>query len=403
SQAVCGTQKAHRAVRLAIVKHMELHGVEYRNMLRCQYKSMEDYLSRSKMKYVGSWATEVEIQSTANYLGLDIFTYHNEKWLKYTCMHKRMCNQGIYLKHCNENHYEVVFCVKQPDNQICSKMWQNEKDDGKMCTRQSVKPQNKVDVKQDEPVYGGWNANNNLSFDMSRYSKNYYSLKRVKSKMNIKQLYHSNAEFQQHVKTVNRTRYHTNVLYNDSLKQASKMKYSENKQHQYKVKQHSKLKYSVNLQHKNKVKGYSKLKYSVNEQHKNKVKGYSKLKYSVNEQHKNKVKTYSRVKYHNNEKHRNTVQTASKLKYHNNALHKENVKRKNKMRTEQLKQNMKLSDFVRKQFEDKVSSGLDFVCCVCHRLLFKQQVLCCRKEYYNNNSAMSLVANRCITDKFLHK
>ncbi|MGL5903012.1 MAG: DUF6570 domain-containing protein, partial [Cetobacterium sp.] len=138
-------------------------------------------------------------------------------------------------------------------------------------------------------------------------------------------------------------------------------------------------------------------------QHKNKVKGYSRLKYSVNDQHKNKVKTYSRVKYHNNEKHRNTVQTASKLKYHKNALHKENVKRKNKMRREQLKQNKQLSDFVRKQFQDKVSCGLDFVCCVCHRLLFKHQVLCCRKEYYNNNSAMSLVANRCITDTFLHK
>jgi len=152
AQAVCGTQKAHRAVRLAIVKHMELHRVEYSNLLRCQYTSMEDYLSNSKMKFVGSWATEVEIQSTSNYLGVDIYTYHNERWLKYSCMHKRMCNQGIYLKHCNENHYEVVICVTQPDKQICYKLCQNEKqDDGKICTRQTLKPK-KVNIKNEETV-----------------------------------------------------------------------------------------------------------------------------------------------------------------------------------------------------------------------------------------------------------
>lgn len=61
AQVICGTQKPHRAVRLAIVKHMELHSVQYNNLLRCQYASMEDYLSRSKMRFVGSWDTEVEI------------------------------------------------------------------------------------------------------------------------------------------------------------------------------------------------------------------------------------------------------------------------------------------------------------------------------------------------------
>lgn len=51
SQAVCGTQKAHRAVRLAVVKDMELHSTDYKNMLRCEYTPMEDYLSTSRMKY----------------------------------------------------------------------------------------------------------------------------------------------------------------------------------------------------------------------------------------------------------------------------------------------------------------------------------------------------------------
>ncbi|XP_026111872.1 uncharacterized protein LOC113089629 [Carassius auratus] len=127
AQVICGTQKAHRTLRLAIVKHMQLHSVEYKNLLRSQYTSMEDYLSSSKMKYVGTWATEVEIQSTANYLGVDIFTFHLGKWLKFSCLHEKMCNQGIYLQHSNENHYEVVVCVKQFESHNCYEFCHNKK------------------------------------------------------------------------------------------------------------------------------------------------------------------------------------------------------------------------------------------------------------------------------------
>ncbi|XP_042610593.1 uncharacterized protein LOC122144030 [Cyprinus carpio] len=146
AQVMCGTQKAHRTLRLAVVKHMQLHSSEYKNLLRSQYTSMEDYLSSSKMKYVGTWATEVEIQSTANYLGVDIFTFHLGKWLKYSCMHEKMCNQGIYLQHSNENHYEVVVCVRQFESHNCYELCHNKKDnDGKRTrTRQSVKAQSEV-------------------------------------------------------------------------------------------------------------------------------------------------------------------------------------------------------------------------------------------------------------------
>ncbi|XP_026111873.1 uncharacterized protein LOC113089630 [Carassius auratus] len=146
AQVICGTQKAHRTLRLAIVKHMQLHSVEYKNLLRSQYTSMEDYLSSSKMKYVGTWATEVEIQSTANYLGVDIFTFHLGKWLKFSCLHEKMCNQGIYLHHSNENHYEVVVCVKQFESHNCYEFCHNKKHNVgiRTRTRQSVKAQSEV-------------------------------------------------------------------------------------------------------------------------------------------------------------------------------------------------------------------------------------------------------------------
>ncbi|XP_042610591.1 uncharacterized protein LOC122144028 [Cyprinus carpio] len=79
------------------------------------------------------------------------------------------------------------------------------------------------------------------------------------------------------------------------------------------------------------------------------------------------------------------------------------MKKYNKTKKEHLKQKQQLFDVVKNNFAQKVNSDLDFVCCVCHRLLFRQQVLCCQRDHYNQNSSTALLAQKCITDVFLHK
>ena len=109
SQAACGTQKHHRKIRLAIVKHLKANG----GIFRSEYSSMEEYLTVSKMAYVGSWATEVEIQAAADFFGVS-HTYCDGRWLEYSCKYRPFSYQGIYLENCNGNHYETVVCVQQP-------------------------------------------------------------------------------------------------------------------------------------------------------------------------------------------------------------------------------------------------------------------------------------------------
>ncbi|KAI2646116.1 OVARIAN TUMOR DOMAIN-containing deubiquitinating enzyme 10 [Labeo rohita] len=351
AQVVCGTQKAHRALRLAIVKDMQLHSSEYKNLLRSQYTSMEDYLCSSKMRYVGTWATEVEIQSTANYLGVDIFTFHHEKWLK------------------------------QFESHNCYELCHSKKDDVGKCTRtrQSVKAQSEVYGTQATLDSVGEDINIDVSVNNSSYFQKYYLLKRVKSKIrqNTQSKYHNNTEFQQHMKAVNRTRL--------KLKEYNKVKYCDDEQHRFKLKE------------------YNKVKYCDDEQHRLKLKEYSRVKYRDDEQRRLKLKEYSRIKYCINEKYRNTLKDISKIKYLNNPLRKENVKKQNKLRKEQLKQKQKLFNCIRNNFEQKVNSDLDFVCCVCHRLLFREQVLRCQRDHYNQNSSTMTLAKKCITDVYLHK
>ncbi|XP_074539324.1 uncharacterized protein LOC141800588 [Halichoeres trimaculatus] len=118
SQAVSGTQDYHRKIRLAVVKQLESNEAQYNSLLRSQYSSVTEYLSNSRIKYVGSWATELEIQAAADFLGVNIFTYCQHRWLKYSCRNTQLLNKGIYLENCNGNHYETVVCDTTLDNRV---------------------------------------------------------------------------------------------------------------------------------------------------------------------------------------------------------------------------------------------------------------------------------------------
>lgn len=47
---------------------------KYQPLLRRQYSSVSDNITQSRMKYLHSWATEVEIKVAADCFGLDMYT-----------------------------------------------------------------------------------------------------------------------------------------------------------------------------------------------------------------------------------------------------------------------------------------------------------------------------------------
>ncbi|KAI4797394.1 hypothetical protein KUCAC02_025123 [Chaenocephalus aceratus] len=118
SKAVSGTDSNHGALRQATVTRLESAHSEYGSILRNGYSSVADYISRSRMGSLCTWATEVEIQALADHMGVSIYTYHKEVWLRYACNKEPIAAQGIYLENCG-NHYETVVCVKKPDGKSC--------------------------------------------------------------------------------------------------------------------------------------------------------------------------------------------------------------------------------------------------------------------------------------------
>ena len=119
SHVVSGSQEHHIKLRHAVVNYMKNNQNECGQYLRHEYSSVMEYLQKTRMKYANVWATEVEIQTMANLLKLDVYTYSGDRWLSYKCAQRTESMPGIYLHHCNENHYNVVLCVKDVHTQQC--------------------------------------------------------------------------------------------------------------------------------------------------------------------------------------------------------------------------------------------------------------------------------------------
>ncbi|XP_030284360.1 uncharacterized protein LOC115588118 [Sparus aurata] len=236
---------------------------------------------------------------------------------------------------------------------------------------------------------------------VKKYGENEVFKDKVKKRSQEK--YGENEVFKDKVKKRSREKYRENEVFKDKVKKRSQEKYGENEVFKDKVKKRSREKYCENEVFKDKVKKRSREKYGENEVFKDKVKKRSREKYRENEVFKDKVKKRSQEKYRDNDVYREYVIAEIKRKYHDSNEYKERVIAGNKLKREKHKQKSEEFDYVREQFWDKVKDGPDFVCCVCYRGLFKNQVLKCKRENYTKTKESMLIADKCISDKYLHK
>ncbi|XP_073323364.1 uncharacterized protein [Pagrus major] len=220
---------------------------------------------------------------------------------------------------------------------------------------------------------------------------------------------------------INKRKYRENVVYKHKVKERSQRQYSENVVHKLKVIEMNKKKYRDNVVYKNKLiemikRKYRenviykhkviemiKRKYSENVVYKHKVKEMSQRQYKESVVHKHKLKEMSKRKYRESEVHRQYVKAMSTRKYHGNLELKKQVIAATKLKREKNREKAEQFDYVTEKFWEKVKDGPDFVCCVCHRGLFKHQVLKCKRDDYTKSEEISLIANKCISEKYLHK
>ncbi len=173
------------------------------------------------MKFVGTWATEMEIQAASDLIGVDVFTYSQEKWLKYSSSNvshnRHSCEQnGIYLKHINSCHYEVVVCVKTKDGNCASFC--------KSPFQSSVFYPSSITSSDPRKLYKQkfkYNSNHDLKQEKIMKSKNrYYKDERYKESINqcSNAKYKTNEQFKEKVKKFSINKYKSNSVHCEAVK-----------------------------------------------------------------------------------------------------------------------------------------------------------------------------------------
>ncbi|XP_049319463.1 uncharacterized protein LOC125780983 [Astyanax mexicanus] len=487
SQVVSGNQAYHRRFRLAIVKHMQANEAQYSTDIRQDYTSLKEYLERSRMNFVGSWATDIEIQAAADFLGVDVYTYTSDKWLKFNCRGSKVTEDGIYLVHRNGNHYETVVCVKRGSCQDCHMLCKIhelnnacpmqtrsvgnnqassqslitagephinkcalkhkgsdiEKTDRKRrclniteadckeatehtavlkCPKQIKSKYIREKYKNAMKVHYKTNTiyrNKIKMHNVNKYKKDTSHRSKLivcmklrytndeKYRFNVrnrsKSKYATNEHFRQQLHEFSKHKYATDTEFSKAVREFSKDKYATHPEFSKAVRKFSKDKYATDAEFSKAVRKFSTNKYASHPEFSKAVRKFSKDKYATHAEFSKAVRKFSKDKYATDAEFSKAVRKFSKVKYADNLKFRcavqENVKKKRAV----LKQNLESFSQVLKDFNSIIRNGPDFVCCVCHRLLFKHQVSLCKIDKYKTTKEMQAVAEQCITEDYLHK
>ncbi|KAK6168643.1 hypothetical protein SNE40_019835 [Patella caerulea] len=426
------------------------------------------------MRNLGSWATELEIYVCADLLQVDIYTYSNKRWLKFSKLQilhdESSSNEGIYINHANQVHYEVVLnvesCNTNSDNDVQSqgKVFNKDidcdndiplkpdetefKDPGKQkCRKRKRRGNNwtsrkkytyitqldtdKIMDKQKSEYDRYWTfirnedavrsdkgamyRENNRRFKY-KYNKDYRFKQILKSRRNmnyrlkneyanigdkLKHKYRFCQIFKDNLIKKNKERYRLNNDYREKLKKYEIMKYKSNSMYRDHLKSVSSQKYETNEEFKDYVKNQSKYKYETNEEFKTSLKDQSKYKYETNEEFKTSLKDQSKYKYKTNKQFQSDVKSRSQIKYRTDKNHRDVIKKQNKERKEIKRIEMSKIDIVINDFKKEKKNGPEYICCVCHRLLFNNQVTCCNEKLYKS-AKVKQIASECISKKYLY-
>ncbi|XP_062576240.1 uncharacterized protein LOC134238134 [Saccostrea cucullata] len=331
SFSLTNTEECHYNIRNVTCQHLLENEELFLPFLRPGVKSVKDHVFT--MARNGTWATEIEIIAMCHLLGVDIYTFSDNNWLKYSAERLGLSSTkrrsgAIFLCHNQGNHYDVVLDVcgqdfestdevmlqSRPFNLSYAKRKQNRE---RMQARRPIR--SKIKIKESTVETRKQSLRKKYQEDSD------YRQKKL-NKAYVK--YREDKEFQDLVRTRNKERYEKDLMYKVKTKTRRKDNYAANEENRKKTREASVKKYATNEAHREDVKRRSIKKYHTDKMHRDNVKMRSIEKYRTDDEHRVDVKGRSIRKYRTNSEHRDVVMMRSKEKYKTNERHRENVKQR---------------------------------------------------------------------------
>ncbi|XP_071486145.1 uncharacterized protein [Diadema antillarum] len=222
--------------------------------------------------------------------------------------------------------------------------------------------------------------------------------KKKENKKKQKDKYSLDPTFRKRLKKLRKARYQNNALFRERLKEMRKARYQNDASFRERLKKLSEAKYQNDALFRERLKKLRKARYQNNALFRERLKKLRKAKYQSNTSFRERLKKLKIANYRNNimfrERYKKIMRKVASIKYKRNSVYRQQVANRNIKRKKQEKMNMRNCDYVLKKYREIVSHGPEYVCCVCLKLLFKNQVLKCTKAKYSDS--------KCIKEEYLH-
>ncbi|XP_062580136.1 uncharacterized protein LOC134242119 [Saccostrea cucullata] len=405
SFSLTNSEDYHYDLRSAVCKHMLENEDYFLSFLRRGERSVKDHVLMSSMEKNGTWATEIEIKAMSHLLGVDIYTFSNNRWLKFSAegvgvsvTEKRL--GAIYLCHNHQTHYNVALdvCGRELEK-INTVVLQSSQYNLRYVKRRQNRERMQIKRINPSKMIKKDSAESTRRQSLRRKYREDLEFRNKKLTIACKK-YKEDTEFQTLVRTRNRERYQNDTIYKSKTKSRCKNMYEGNVENKEKKKMASVKKYATNQVHKENVKMRSIQKYKTDNIHRENMKKKSIMKYKTDDKHKDDVKRRFVKKYSTDSTYRDEVKRKSKKKYKSDIEHREQVKKRSSEKyrnDEQHKINVKQRALERYRSNEEYRNKVNSAGTKRYRANknFRERVLASRAKRYSVDVAFRSNAKAC--------
>lgn len=297
-------------LRSKMCRHVKQNKALFKGLLSSPSQSLEDYIM--SMSIVGTWATELEIIAMSHMLNVNILTYSDCAWKKYSgSLVDRLflpIDGGIYLNHVNRNHYNVVESVLNTmllpngNENNCDKVVNTDiKTQKRMCNKEDHSSHELGKKRRKLWFQKQYQNNNQFRENILQKRKLEYLSQRESKLMKLKTKYKEVEGFKSKLKMYSKDKYETDEKHKSQKKDYSKREYSSNEKYREINKELSKEKYNTDKKHQEQLNERTKSKYKNNLVFQKKMREYNKTKYKADVVFQRKLREYSTTKYKTND------------------------------------------------------------------------------------------------------
>ncbi|MGL4878761.1 MAG: hypothetical protein ACRC4Q_11995, partial [Paraclostridium dentum] len=272
------------------------------------------------------------------------------------------------------------------------------------------------EVKEKKKQYSKKCYQNNIEFrqkKIQRIIERYQNSAefRQKQKLFITQRYRENAEFRQRQKSYITQRYQNSAEFRQRQKSFITQRYQNSAEFRQRQKSFITQRYQNNAEFRQRQKSFITQRYQNSAEFRQRQKQYILNRYGDNVGFRRRQQAYMTNRYAHDAvfrfKHKELMKQKMQERYQNKVfriMHKMRcvmkIKRKYKHLTKRTKDNYNtLIEMGISVFKTQIKSGPTFVCTVCHKAAFPNQVRPCIRTKYVRN--LHVVA-ACLTGKYLH-